>query len=149
MSYKSKLHQVNYSIDTPPRRCIVTCNKWQCRVESLQKYLYYLQSMQMFFFKPTLKYEQYFIPRSNSEITTKGHVLWGNIFILKDGAFWIQVQWCADNIMFCKMVLFKQFLEYNKKLKKINFFIRKIYLNNDVIKPHSFLYQETDGLLKE
>ena len=146
-SYKSKLHQVNYFIDTPPRRCIVTCNKWQCRVESLQEYLYYLQSMQIFFFKPTLKYEQFFIPRSNPEITTKGHILWGNIIILKDGAFWIKVQWCEDNVIFRKLVLFKQFLEYNKKLKKINFFIRKIYLNNDTIKPKSFLYQTSDGLL--
>lgn len=130
-------HQVIYRTDTPPRRCIVTCNRWQCRVRCLAYFIYEtFEHDQILFFKPSLGEQFFFIPRTNPKTITKGQIrhLWDCAMIHPEsrpsGEYHIRVRWNENEAEYSKCIPFKKFIEHNPTNTK--FSLRKIY-NKDLI----------------
>ena len=124
------LYQIVYRVDLPPRRCIVVCSRWECRLRAFLTYLREIASNQkLLFFKPTLSTKEYFIPRTNKQTVTKGKMMyfWENVCIMRKGKYSVRCKWGEGGDEWSKIVPFKEFIEYNPELKNIQFRIRDVY----------------------
>jgi len=124
------LYQIIYRVDLPPRRCIVVCGRWECRLRAFLTYLREIASNQkLLFFKPTLSSKEYFIPRTNKQTITKGKMIyfWENVCIMRKGKYYVHCKWHDGPDEWSKIVPFKEFIEYNPELKNIQFRIRDVY----------------------
>ena len=135
-AYQSTIpfHQITYRTDIPPRRCIVTCDRWQCRVCCLAYFIYEtFERDQILFFKPSLgpHAQLFFIPRANPKTITKGRILhlWDRAMIHPEGRvageYHIRLRWRENEKEYSKCVPFKKFIEHNPTNTK--FSLRKIY----------------------
>ena len=131
--FQDNCRQLNYTVDNPPRRCIVTCSGWKCRLISLQTKLNELFSKdKLLFFEPAFPRKSYNIPRTNTNTKTRGVLFpfYNNVSLLKDnGEFYIFVKWQEEEKSYTKLVNFHDFILYNPQLKNTTFKIRKIYKN--------------------
>ena len=125
------LYQITYLIDQPPRRCVVVCNKWLCRIRGL---LHYLQELalrdKILFFKPTIKKnKKYKIRRTDPQKITYGEIVmgWEGAIVSRGGTYLLFCKWKEGKEIYQKFVPFNIFLNDNYELKNTQFFIRDIY----------------------
>ena len=130
--YNNNCEQLTYMVDDPPRRAIVYCPSWQCKLLALQTYLYEIYKLnKMFFFHPSIPDTSYNIPRSNPKTITFAKLRWNNVGIFnKDGDFTVYVIWNnANGETYTKWVPFNELVKRNSILKNIAFNLRGIYKN--------------------
>jgi len=124
------MSQLNYKIDNPPRRCLVCCDYWKCR---LNCFIYYLRELavrdKIFLFKPPIT-GIINIPRTDPLKKTKGQLFsfWEGTAAYKDGNFFIKVEWTEKENHWEKYINFKDFLKLNPQFKKCH--MRNIYSFN-------------------
>jgi len=145
-SYSDELkEQLVYRMDDPPRRCIVHCANWRCKLIALQTYIYEIfNKNKMVIFYPPIPDGMYNIPRSNTKITTFAKLKWNNIAILNDnGDFNLNLNW-YDKGSYRKLVPFAELIKRNTQLKNLTFKIRNIY--QELI-PEKILYSNPDSVV--
>jgi hypothetical protein len=126
--------QTLWSMDDPPRRTIVVCNRYECVKSALYSKLKELIDDDHFiYFYPPLEDVEYKIPRTDPTVKTKGTIVRGYCdgAILRNDRFYIYVHWYTNGEEFRKIVLFRQFIEYNNLNKK--FCIRPFYETSNLL----------------
>ena len=130
-----KMHNLTYTIDAPPRRCLIICkNNWKCRLDAFNYWIYELiKRNKVFYFKPPIT-GVINIPRSDPNKKTKGKMFpfWEGVTVFCDRGFVLKVQWNENNELYEKFITVKKFLELNPQYSNIK--IRDIYFRNSKLK---------------
>tara|TARA_Y100000590_G_C15594368_1_gene967412 strand:+ start:171 stop:779 length:609 start_codon:yes stop_codon:yes gene_type:complete len=123
-----RIEQTLWVMDEPPRRTMVVCDNWKCRRDAFCSKLYELFYFDHFiYFYPALEDKEYNIPRTDPTKKTTGRIVNGyhDGAILRNGQFYIYVQWSFGDHNYRKIVPFQIFIEYNNLNQ--SFSIRQIY----------------------
>ena len=142
------VEQQVFIMDEPPRRTVVVCDGWECRLRALLSKLYYIFHINNYvYFYPSIENLLYDIPRSNPETKTKGRIVphFDNIMIFRHDIYYVYVEWKEEDKTYRKLVPFEKFIESNNISQK--FLVRPIYNRTDVLKGYHVFPK--DGAFKQ
>ena len=133
------MRNLTYTIDAPPRRCLIICkNNWKCRLDAFRYWIYELiKRDKVLYFKPPIT-GVINIPRSDPNKKTKGKMFrfWEGATVFCERGFVLKVQWKETEnnkeVLFEKFITVKKFLELNPQYSNIK--IRDIYFRNSKLK---------------
>jgi len=131
---ENNVEQIDWLSDDPPRRTVVVCDYWRCRLIGFISKIYELYRVdKVFYFYPPLENKEYRIPRSNSKTVTIAKICnyYNNISFFRNEKFYVYVQWKEDAQLYRKLVLFKDFLSMNNI--KENFTIYDMYEKSNLL----------------
>ena len=136
------LNDIQFLMDDCPRRILIVCNYWKCRLYALiSKLIDIFQYNKFLYFYPPISGEEFNIPRTNPTTKTIGGIVkfWHNIVVLRNNTYYVYVTWNENEKIYRKLVKFSDFITLNPQ--KVTFYFRNIYkylLDFDV----SNLYQQ-------
>lgn len=142
-----KCQQLTYTVDDPPRRCVVYCPTWQCKLLALQTYLNeIIKRDKMAFFYPPIPDGLYNIPRSNPKTITFAKMKWNNVALINRSGtgFNLHLIWEEQGVLCAKNVPLLELIKRNPILKNCTFKFRNIY---EKLIPKKLLYTNPEPLV--
>ena len=103
-------------MDDPPRRVIVSCDRWKCRLNTLFSKMKEIYLYDKFvYFYPKMKDRSYHIPRTDPTTVTMGKLVknFYDVVVFRREQFCVYVEWIENNQAYRKLVPVKRFAEKN------------------------------------
>ena len=128
-----------FMMDDPPRRTVVVCDRWKCRMIALFSKLEDIYIYDKFvYFYPSIEDNTYIIPRSNPKTKTMGKIAknFNDIVIFRHEQYYVYVEWIEDKQTYRKLVPIKLFTAINNisQTFKIRSICQRLNVSNEDFK---------------